>query len=302
MLRLTGMRRSFFLVPVLVLLAPAAHAWPTQGLPNAAEAPRTVESIRKKVGTPTAEKVTPLIARLAPPKPKPGTMVTQAASVPIVASYAIAGETEGGKKWTGIATIAKIGGDMYSATWKLGQSTFYGECFRDDDTLSCGWALKKKDANVMAYLVAADGLDGVWFGDGDAKLGKELLSPANHGSMGKTPAGSYTITKGENGDGSKYSGSATITQKTDLGQGFFQLEWVIGGSKSYGLGVRNLGRGEDDILTVSFVDQPGDYGAVQYTIDAAGKVLSGTVIESIGGRVSSGKETLTKTGILASPL
>lgn len=210
----------------------------------------------------------------------------------IEGTFALQGKGDDGSKYNGTATITKIGGDMYTASWKIGANAFHGNCFRDDDDLSCGWALKPKDANVVAYLVQSDGLDGVWFGAGNNKLGKEYLKATS------TPkanlSGNYTIAKGENPDGSKYSGSVKLTQLTDLGEADYRFDWVIGGSKIQGLGVRNTDAGQDDVISVGFSSAGGDCGALQYNIDAKGTVLKGRWIQSIGGKIADGEEIASK--------
>lgn len=202
--------------------------------------------------------------------------------------YVIKGRGENDKgNYTGTATISKIGGDMYNATWHIGTNTFKGVCFRDDDQLSCGWAVKPNGLGVVAYLVQKNGLDGVWFQTGGTKLGKEFLSP--NGAMPKSIAGAYKITKGENPDGSKYSGNATVALVQD---GVYSFDWHIGSSKIKGLGVRLTG-GEDDVIATAF-DTGGDYGALQYKISDDGKELSGVWAQSIGGKISKGGEQLAR--------
>jgi hypothetical protein len=210
----------------------------------------------------------------------------------IEGNYTIAGKGDDGTSYTGTGTISLIGGMMYNAKWNIGDNTFKGVCFRDDDDLSCGWAIKDKDANVVAYLVKDDGLDGVWFESGGTKLGNEYLTP--NGKVKKNLNGKYSISKGKNPDGSAYSGSAVVTNLSDVGDAVYQFDWVIGSAKIRGVGVRNVDAGEDDVLSVGFADTGKEYGALQYDISNNGKSLVGHWVQSINGTVSDGKETMTK--------
>ncbi len=214
--------------------------------------------------------------------------------VDIVGNYTIAGEGDDGSKYKGTGSIKLIGGDMYHAKWVLGGNTFTGACFRDDDDLSCGWAVKEKDANVVAYLVKPEGLDGVWFEDnGQTKLGNEFLTPKGKMNL-KTAAGKYDISTGINPDKSKYSGSVVVKQLTEIGDSAYQFDWVIGGSPVKGIGVRNIDAGEDDVLSVGFADSGTSYGALQYDIHTNGKKLDGHWVQTIDGKITDGKETMTK--------
>ena len=211
----------------------------------------------------------------------------------ITGNYSLAGVGDDGVKYTGTANIKKIGGAMYKGVWSIGDNTFTGECFRDDDDLSCGWATKAKDANVVAYLVKDDGLDGVWFADGDTKLGTEYLIPT--GKMKKNLEGSYKITKGKGGDGTAYNGTVVVKNMTDIGDAVFKFTWTINGAKQEGIGVRNIDAGQDDVLSVGFADVGAkEYGALQYNIIKGGKVLDGHWVQVINGTTSDGKEKMTK--------
>lgn len=202
--------------------------------------------------------------------------------------FKIKGRGENDKAdYTGTATISKIGGDMYNGSWKIGSNTFKGICFRDDDQLSCAWAVKTEGLGVVAYLVKDDGLDGVWFQTGGTKLGKEYLKPS--GKMTKKVHGSFNIHKGENPDGSKYSGSAVVDLVQD---GVYTFKWTIGGTKIKGLGIRLTG-GDDDVVATAF-DTGGDYGALQYKISENGKELSGAWAQSLSGKITKGTEALAK--------
>lgn len=213
----------------------------------------------------------------------------------ITGSYKLAGAGADGLKYTGTAVISKIGGDMYNGKWTIGETTFSGICFRDDDDLSCGWSDKVKDAHdlgVVAYLVKDDGLDGVWFEAGGTKLGNEFLSPKKTNAA--TLAGTYTITKGKNPDGSAYSGSCTVKQMTAVSKDAYDFAWNIGGTPIHGVGIRNSDAGQDDVISVGFSDAGGSFGALQYNVVKGGKVLAGSWVQLIGAKLSNGTETATK--------
>jgi len=220
----------------------------------------------------------------------------------ISGSYSIKGEG-GGTNYTGSATISHIGGSMYKGKWTIGDNTFFGVAFVDDDDVSCGWALKASDANVVAYLVKDDGLDGVWFEEGDTALGIEYLKPAK-GKMAANLGGSYTIgsvgkdgqwvKKGKFPSGKEYTGTVAVKQLTNIAPNVYSLDWTIGGAPSKGVGVRNMDNGEDDIISVGFTDGGKEFGALQYNIQKNGKILDGEWVQSINGKVSAGTEKLTK--------
>ena len=235
----------------------------------------------------------------------PAATVTEAPAqanggVDISGSYSIAGEGDG-QKYTGTATITKIAGSMYKGKWTIGDNTFLGVGFQDDDDFSCGWSVQQKDANVVAYLVREDGLDGVWFEEGDTALGLEYLKPT--GKMKKNLAGNYTIgsmkdgewkAKGKQPSGDPYTGSVVVKPRTDIGDSVYAFTWKFGSNTEDGVGVRNIDTGQDDVISVGFADSGKEYGALQYNILKGGKVLDGHWVQVINGNVSDGKEKMTK--------
>jgi hypothetical protein len=214
----------------------------------------------------------------------------------IAGSWEIIGKGDDGSKYTGSATITKIGGDMYKGKWTIGSTTFHQVCFRDDDSFSCGWAEKEGKAHVVAYLVnhADYSWDGVWFGPGDTKLGKEVITPKGKVDK-KTLSGNYSITKGENPDGSKYSGSVKIAHTPDIDEEAYDVIWQIGSTKIDGVGIRNHDGDDDDIVGVGFTDDPkAGFGALVYAIQGNGKTMKGPWVQEIKGSVTSGDETMKK--------
>jgi hypothetical protein len=222
----------------------------------------------------------------------------------IAGSYSIAGEG-GGVKYTGTATISKIAGSMLKGKWSIGDNTFLGVGFQDDDDFSCGWSTKEKDANVVAYLVREDGLDGVWFEEGDTALGLEYLQPV--GKMKKDLGGNYTIgsmkdgkwsAKGKQPNGDPYTGSVVVKKRGEIGEGVYQFTWKFGANTEDGVGVRNVDSGQDDVISVGFADKADTFGALQYNIQKGGKVLLGTWVQTGDGgslkNLSTGTEKLTR--------
>jgi hypothetical protein len=201
----------------------------------------------------------------------------------ITGNYKLNGSSPDGSKYTGVASITKIGGEMYNATWTIGTKVYKGIAFRDGDLLSCGWSDKAsgaRDLGVIAYLVKPDNsLDGVWFESGGTVLGTEYLIGGS-----KTLVGKYTVKTGVNPDKSKYTGTVAI----ELVNGVYQLNWKLGTANIKGLGLRN-----GDVLSAAFSDNGGAYGVLQYRITDGGKTLTGTFAQS-GKNPSLGAETMTK--------
>ncbi len=227
----------------------------------------------------------------APKKKTKGLKPTKG-DVDVTGSWAVAGKTQEGKKYKGVATITKIGGSMFKATWKIGGETQQGIAFKDGNVLSCGWA-PKKDLGVMAYLVKSGTLDGVWFEENNTSLGNEILKgPANKDTL----SGLYTITKGEMpGTKKKYDGTVDISVYKS---GVYKLVWHSGSSTFKGLGLRsNHFPGSDtDVLSAGFNDG-GDGGVLQYIIYEGGKTMVGhwAIPAKGGGEPTWGKETMSKS-------
>lgn len=237
----------------------------------------------------------------APPKvvapPPAGTLVSprksSAGKPSIEHTYAVTGKGDTEKSnYAGTATIAKIGGDMYNGTWHIGTNTFKGVGFRDGDFISFAWAVKPNGLGVVSYLVGKSELDGVWFQTGGTRLGVENLQPASSTAKAfpKVLDGPYTIAKGQNPDGSKYSGSMVLAAAGDTLPGVERATWHIGSSTVKGLALRSRTPDGDDVVTAGF-DTGGDYGILAYAIDASGN-LSGRWVQSIGGKITIGTETL----------
>ncbi len=202
----------------------------------------------------------------------------------IVGSYGLQGSGPDGVKYTGTATISKIGGEMYQGVWKIGSSTYKGIAFRDGDVLSCGWSSKAEgehDLGVIAYLVRDNNeLDGVWFENGQTTLGKEYLVG---GSSNLT--GAYSIKTGETADKKKYTGTVSI----ELKSGVYQLTWKLGSTTIKGLGLRN-----GDVLSAGFSDAGGSFGVLQYRITKGGDVLAGSWAQTGQKTPGAGTETMTR--------
>ena len=223
----------------------------------------------------------------------------------ISGSYTINGEG-GGVKYSGSAVISKIAGSMYKGKWSIGDNTFLGVGFQDDDDFSCGWSTKEKDANVVAYLVRDDGLDGVWFEEGDTALGLEYLQPKD-GKLKKDLGGNYVIGQVKDGawkkggkqpSGDTYNGTVLVKKRGEVGDGVYQFTWNFGGNTEDGVGVRNVDSGQDDVISVGFADKADTFGALQYNVQKGGKVLQGTWVQTGSGgslkSLSTGTEKLTK--------
>jgi hypothetical protein len=217
---------------------------------------------------------------------------TADSGIDLSGNYTLTGSGKDGSKYTGTASIKKIGGSMYDGKWVIGDNTFTGVGFLDGDTFSCGWSTHSKHTNVVAYLVKDDGLDGVWFENGGTKLGTEYLKPK--GKAKKNLEGLYTIATGKNPDGSTYSGTCNIKELVKVGDEVYRFDWTIGSAKQEGIGIRNVDAGESDVMSVGFADKGAEYGALQYHVGKKGKVLNGTWVQVIKGDVTEGKEKMTK--------
>ena len=199
------------------------------------------------------------------------------------ASYSVTQtDNAGAAAIKGTATITRIAGDMFKGSWKVGTTPLEGVAFLDEKHLGVGFASKQKDTHVVVYLVQGTGLDGVWFGSSDTKLGHEVLAH----KAGKDLAGTYTIATGKSPDGSPYSGSVVI-KKLDAPASAYQLQWTLGGIKQSGIGLLSK---DGTILVVGFSDNGGPIGAASYTIGDDG-TLDGRWVRSADGKITAGTET-----------
>ena len=206
----------------------------------------------------------------------------------IVGVYTIAGKNPDGTKYKGTATISKIGGSMYKGKWKIGKDDWDGVIFRDKNLLSVGSA-PKHDTGVVAYLVNKGNLDGVWFQEGDTKIGKEMLSaPKDTTDL----SGAYMITSAETPTKKKYTGSVKVTKYKS---GVYGFTWKVP-TTILGIGLRSPHiAGVQDILSVGFNDA-GNATVLQYVILDDGKMLTGhwAMPPKSGGDPSWGQEKLTR--------
>ncbi len=212
--------------------------------------------------------------------------------VDITGTWGLAGNNEAGKSYKGTATITKIAGMMFKATWKIGGESQQGIIFKDGNILSCGWS-SKHDLGVMAYLVKPGVLDGVWFEEQHTSIGKEVLSgPASTGSI----AGVFTIKSGQTPEKKSYLGTVQVMETTSH---VFKLSWGFKGStmKLKGLGMRSnhFPNSDTDVLSAGFNDS-GDAGVLQYIIYDGGKMMRGhwAMPSKTGGEPGWGKETMVK--------
>lgn len=136
-----------------------------------------------------------------------------------------------------------------------------------------------------------DGLDGVWLERGDTKLGSEYLTAGT--GLPRDLLGRYTIARGTNPDGSKYTGTCLVG--AGASPGFLTLTWTIGGTSMKGLGIRTTQTATSDVVTAGFSNSGTNFGVTQYMIDAAGKTLTGRWAQAINpASISTGTETLSR--------
>jgi hypothetical protein len=205
-------------------------------------------------------------------------------TVVIDGTFKLAGRGDDGAKYTGTLTLVRATGQLYTAKWVIGANTFSGTIYRDEELLSAGWAAKAADANLVTYLVRTDDLAGVLSKAVDKGVGSETLKPVV-GAVPADLAGKYQVA-GKNADGSKYSGTAAVKK---LGSNAWSFDWVLGGAKIGGLGLRTR-IGTRDVVAVAYPDASKSFGALQYVI-GRDKTLTGSWVQSIAGKVTTGTET-----------
>lgn len=150
--------------------------------------------------------------------------------------YHAAGVNPNGNRYRGMVTIVPSG-DEFRFDWWIGKQVFHGAGRFAGRMLVVEWG----DQHPVVYTFPSlDKLDGEW-ADGTATETLNLFAKAANDG---TPAlgGRYKV-NGANPDGSRYSGSVTISQ---AGQGY-RVDWVVGQSTYQGIGVL-----EGNVLTVDW--------------------------------------------------
>lgn len=108
-------------------------------------------------------------------------------------------------------------------------------------------------------------------------LALAMTSPATAADV----SGRYTC-EGDNGYGSKYTGTVTITKKDDT----YRVVWKLGDKVTYfGLGIV-----QSDVLAVSYYDTK--LGVIAYKIESDSKLVGKRAMVKGDGTVST--ETLTR--------
>jgi hypothetical protein len=222
------------------------------------------------------------------PKKKAKKLKPASGDVEIAGTYTVVGKRQDGKKYVGTAKISKIGGQMYNASWKIGdEEEHQGLAFKDGNVVSCGWSTNH-DLGVMAYLVKPGLLDGVFFEEGQKSIGKEILKgPATT----ETLSGLYTITKGETPAKKPYGGNLEISV---FKSGVYGLSWSRGKITKRGLALRSkkFPGSNTDVLSAGFNDK-GVAGVYQYIIMEGGVLLGHWAYGDAESEPRWGIETLT---------
>ncbi len=208
----------------------------------------------------------------------------------ITGGFKVRGSNETGGKYEGTAFLAKIQGNMYEGTWKLGETTIRAVMFRDRNLISCGNA-PKKDLGVMAYLVTPGQLDGLWFEGKNTTTGYEkLVRSSTAGDLG----GFWNIAIGETPAKKKYKGNVQVTRYQS---GVYSVDWNFqSGYVLHGLGLRSwkLPGAKQDILSVGF-NNAGDASVLQFVVRRGGRKLRGHWAQpNAGGAPTWGVETLER--------
>jgi uncharacterized caspase-like protein len=221
--------------------------------PAAGEAPPPSDA----GGTPTA------VARLD----EPGRQLPPVEAAPTPAGvYHAAGVNPNGSRYRGMVTIVPSR-DEFRFDWWIGKQVFQGTGRFAGRMLVVEWG----DQHPVVYTFPSLGrLDGEW-ADGTATETLNLFAKAASDGM-PAPGGRYKV-NGANPDGSRYSGSVTISQTAEG----YRIDWVVGQSTYQGIGVL-----EGNVLTVDW----GSDTPVVYALASDG-TLSGL------WAAGNGEETLT---------
>lgn len=211
-------------------------------------------------------------------------------SADITGGFKVKGSNATGGHYEGTAFLAKIQGNMYEGTWKIGDSTIRALMFRDRNLISCGNA-PKKDLGVMAYLVHPGQMDGLWFEQNHTTTGYEKLTrTSDSADLG----GFWNIAVGETPAKKKYKGTVQVTRYQS---GVYAVDWTFqSGLVLHGLGLRSwkLPGAKQDILSVGF-NGAGDATVLQFVVQNGGKKLRGHWAQpNAGGAPTWGVETLER--------
>lgn len=204
------------------------------------------------------------------------------ASANIVGKYDVEGTEPDGKiAPTGTATIKRIVGDLYSMTEVIAGATYVAACIRQNDLFACGWGAANKDLSVAVYRAEGSVLDGVFYEDRIAALGRERWTGA-----AADLTGALTIAQGERPEGGSYSG---FVQSDFVSADVYRLTWKIGSTYRVGYGLRDGER-----LAVGF-NAAGSCGLVAYRIQQGGARLRGRWVDAGRPTAGVGVETLTRS-------
>lgn len=211
-------------------------------------------------------------------------------SADITGGFKVKGSNATGGHYEGTAFLARIQGNMYEGTWKIGDSTIRALMFRDRNLISCGNA-PKKDLGVMAYLVHPGQMDGLWFEQNHTTTGYEKLTrTSDSADLG----GFWNIAVGETPAKKKYKGTVQVTRYQS---GVYAVDWTFqSGLVLHGLGLRSwkLPGAKQDILSVGF-NGAGDATVLQFVVQNGGKKLRGHWAQpNAGGAPTWGVETLER--------
>jgi hypothetical protein len=185
-------------------------------------------------------------------------------------SYSVSGTNPDGARYSTDLEVSRTG-ETYRFVWggaSSGNTVGVGVALGAQVVVAYGAAA----CGVVAYKVGRNGdLDGLWATRGSA-LGSEYASGA----------GPYVVA-GRNPDGSRYSGTLKVYTVGPA----YSPEWLIGGSRYVGLGLRQA-----DVLGVTYGSD--SCGVAVYTVSEDG-TLNGdwTAFDGFdrGGKQGAGTET-----------
>lgn len=205
-----------------------------------------------------------------------------AAAQDIAGLYDARGTYPSGKGYAGEVKIVPLG-SAHAMLWRLNNNQGYeGLAIKQGNVLGAAYTLGKIPFGLVVYRVAGGVLDGEWITSGNpkAELGRETLE--GPGTLG----GTYTITLGQNRDGTtNYTGQVIIKPDGPT----YLLAWMVPKLAYVGRGVR-IG----DVLVVAY-GQSNDPrklpGVVGYQIENSNTMVG---VWATAGSAVTGTETLQR--------
>jgi hypothetical protein len=193
----------------------------------------------------------------------------------IVGVYDNEGTHPDGSSYHGVATIERLGASRYAITFETANGTFHAICVRDRDLLGCGWGTT--GLGVALYRAKPDGLDGAWFREGDAALGREHIRGA-----GPNDDDAFDL-DGTSPTGATYDGRIVSTTVGSIRR----VTYRRGAETLWGWAIA-----QGSALVVGFPS--ASCGAALYRISADGRHLDATWMDFSRPDLGTSTETLVR--------